>query len=224
MLTTIIVAIVLGAFAGLAPGPYTTMVMGTALQRGFREGFKLAFVPLVSDAIPLVLTVFILTALNFTALTLLGIVGGTLVGMVGVRFVRHNVPGIEDETRVQAATFGHAVASSFFSPSPWLFWFVLAGPLTVDAMQRSITEAAVFVGILFAMNIGMATLVAWVVARSRSLISPSIRFRVLQMAGVVLIFAGVFLVWQAMEGNFQSLVQREEGMRQALEHFEAGIQ
>ena len=71
MLTTIIVAVILGAFAGAAPGPYTTMVIGTSLQRGFKEGFKLALVPLVTDIIPLVLTVVILDALNFTALTLL---------------------------------------------------------------------------------------------------------------------------------------------------------
>ena len=224
MLTTIIVAVVLGAFAGAAPGPYTTMVMGTALQRGFRAGFRLALVPLVTDIIPLVLSVFLLKALDFTALTLLGIAGGTIIGMVGVRFIRHNVPGVNGEPRIQAATFGHAAASTFFSPSPWLFWFVLAGPMTVGAMQRSTAEAALFVGILFAMNIGMATLVSWLVSRSRRLISPAVRFRVLQAAGAALIFAGVFLVWQAMEGHFQSMVQHEEGMRQALEHFEAGMQ
>lgn len=223
MLTTIIVAVILGAFAGAAPGPYTTMVMGTALQRGFRAGFKLALVPLVTDIIPLFLAVFLLDALNFTALTLLGIAGGVLIGMVGVRFVRHNGPDVNGQPRAQAATFGHAAASTFFSPSPWLFWFVLAGPMTVGAMQRSTTEAAIFVGILFAMNIGMATLVSWLVSRSRRLMAPAIRYRVLQVAGVALIFAGVFLVWQAMEGRFQSMVQHEEGMREALEHFEAGM-
>jgi threonine/homoserine/homoserine lactone efflux protein len=224
MLTTIIVAVILGAFAGAAPGPYTAMVVGTALQRGFRAGFKLALVPLVTDIIPLILTVFLLKALNFTALTLLGIAGGTLIGMVGVRFIRHNVPGVEGDPEIQAATFGHAAASTFFSPSPWLFWFVLAGPMTVAAMQRSTAEAAVFVGILFAMNIGMATLVSWLVSRSRRLISPPVRYRVIQVAGMALIFAGAFLVWQAMEGNFQSMVAHEEGMRQALEHLEAGMQ
>lgn len=224
MLTTIIVAVILGAFAGAAPGPYTTMVIGTSLQRGFREGFKLALVPLVTDIIPLVLTVFILDALNFTALTLLGITGGTLIGMVGVRFIRHNgPPELEGDEPFQAATFGHAAASTFLSPSPWLFWLVLAGPMTVRAMERSTTEAAVFVGILFAMNIGMATLVAWGVSHSRKLITPSVRYRVLQVAGVALIFAGVFLVWQAMEGNFQAMMEQQEGMREALEQFRAGM-
>lgn len=225
MTTTIIIAIILGAFAGAAPGPYTTMVIGTSLQRGFKEGFKLALVPLVTDIIPLLLTVFILDKLNWTALTLLGITGGTLIGMVGIRFIRHNgPPAMEGEKPFQAATFGHAAASTFFSPSPWMFWLVLAGPMTLRAMERSTAEAAVFVGILFAMNIGMATLVAWAVSHSRKVIAPSVRHRVLQVAGIGLIVAGVFLVWQAMEGNFQSMMERQEGVRERLEEFRGEIE
>ena len=225
MTTTIIIAVILGAFAGAAPGPYTTMVIGTSLQRGFREGLKLAFVPLATDIIPLLLTVFILDQLNWTALTLLGITGGTLIGMVGVRFIRHNgPPAMEGEKPFQAATFGHAAVSVFFSPSPWMFWLVLAGPMTLRAMERSTAEAAVFVGILFAMNIGMAALVAWGVSHSRKIIAPSIRQRVLQVAGIGLIIAGVFLVWQAMEGNFQSMMERQEGVRERLEEFRGEIE
>lgn len=225
MITTIVVAVILGAFAGAAPGPYTTMVIGTSLQRGFKEGFKLALVPLVTDIIPLLLTVFILDALGWTALTLLGITGGTLIGMVGVRFIRHNgPPAMAGEEPFQAATFGHAATSTFLSPSPWMFWLVLAGPLTVRAMERSTTEAFVFVGILFAMNIGMATLLAWLVSRSRKVLAPSIRNRVLQVAGIALIIAGVVLVWQAMEGNFQAMMEQQEGMREALEEFRGNMQ
>lgn len=225
MTTTIIVAIILGASAGAAPGPYTTMVMGTALQRGFKEGFKLALVPLVTDIIPLLLTVFILDALNWTALTFLGITGGTLIGMIGVRFLRHNgPPAMRGEKPFQAATFGHATVSTFLSPSPWLFWLILAGPMTVRAMERSTTEALVFVGILFAMNIGMATLVAWLVANSRKIMAPSVRYRILQVAGVALIGAGAFLVWQAMEGNFQAMIEQQEGMREALQEFRGQMQ
>lgn len=224
MTTTIIIAFVLGAFAGAAPGPYTTMVIGTALQRGFRDGARLALVPLATDIIPLVLTFFILDALNWTALTLLGIAGGTLIGMVGVRFIRQNGPAaLEGEEPFQAATFGHAAISTFLSPSPWLFWFVLAGPLTHRALERSTTEAAIFVAILFVMNMGMAVLLAWLVSNSRKIIAPAVRRRVLQVAGVGLIMAGVVLVWHAMEGDFQAMMERQEGVREAIEGFRRGM-
>ena len=218
MITTIVIALILGTGAGAAPGPYTTMVVGTALQRGFKEGFKLATVPLVTDIIPLVLTVFILDRLGWTALTLLGITGGTLIAMVGVRFIRHQGhAALEDDEPFQAATFGHAAASTFFSPAPWVFWLVLAGPLTVRALERSPTEALVFLGVLFATNIGTASLLAWLVSHGRRIMDPSVRTRVLQVAGIALILAGAFLVWQAMEGNFQAMMDQQAGMREALQ-------
>lgn len=225
MVITLVTALILGTFAGAVPGPYTTMVIGTSLQRGFREGFKLALVPLATDIIPLVLTVFILEALSWTALTLLGITGGTLIGMVGVRFIRHQGPPVmEGDEPFQAATFGHAAASTFFSPAPWTFWLVLAGPMMIRALERSVTEAAAFVLVLFATNIGTATLLAWGVSHSRRIISPSVRRRVLQVAGIGLIVAGVFLVWQAMEGNFQAMMEHQEGVRETLEGFRGAVQ
>ena len=224
MLTTILTALILGTFAGAAPGPYTTMVIGTSLQRGFKEGFKLATVPLVTDILPLILTVFILESLGWTALTMLGITGGTLFAMVGVRFLRHQGPAaMEGDEPFQAANFGHAAASTFFSPAPWVFWLVLAGPLTLRALERSLTEGALFVGLLFATNIGTASILAWLVSRSRKLISLSVRHRVLQLAGIGLILAGGFLVWQAMEGNFQSMMDTQAGVREALEDFQGSM-
>lgn len=53
MVTTLLTALVLGLFAGLAPGPYTTMVAGTALERGFRPALILALTPLVTDLAPM---------------------------------------------------------------------------------------------------------------------------------------------------------------------------
>ena len=52
---------------------------------------------------------------------------------------------------------------------------------------------------------------------------PRIRSRLLQAAGVGLIVAGVFLVWQAMEGDFQSMVERQEGVRDRIEEFRRGM-
>ena len=214
----LVAAFVLGTLAGAAPGPYTTMVIGTSLQRGFREGVKLAMVPLVTDILPLLLTVFILDALNWTALTLLGITGGTVIAMVGVRFIRHHgPPAMEGDEPFQSASFGHAAASTFFSPAPWFFWLVVAGPLMVASLEVSTTLGILFAAVLFATNIATATLLAWAVSHSRKLIAPSFRDRVLQVTGAVLVVAGVFLVWQSMEGNFQAMMDRQEALRDVIE-------
>lgn len=217
MTTSILIAVILGAGAGAAPGPYTTMVVGTALQRGFPAAFKLALVPLVADVIPLIVTVFILDALSHTALTMLGIAGGTIVAMVGVRFLRDQTPAIDGEPEYQAARFGHAAASTFFSPAPWFFWLILAGPLTLRALEGGALEGVIFVVLIFVTNIGTASLLAWAVSHSRTLIAPAVQRRVLQVTGIVLISAGAVLVWQAVEGNFQAMMERQQNVREMFE-------
>lgn len=88
MNTTIITAILLGTFAGLAPGPYTTMVAGTALEKGFKAGFLLALTPLVTDVVPMLFSALLLDRMGELALTLLGISGGAIVLVVGIRFLK----------------------------------------------------------------------------------------------------------------------------------------
>lgn len=94
MTATILTAFVLGCTAGLVPGPYTTMVAGTGLERGFRAAVKLAFTPLVTDVPPLLVTALVLESLSGTALSALGAAGGVIIGVVGVRFLRRHGPDV----------------------------------------------------------------------------------------------------------------------------------
>jgi threonine/homoserine/homoserine lactone efflux protein len=88
--TTILTAVLLGIFAGLAPGPYTTMVAGTALEKGFKAGFVLALTPLVTDVLPMLFSALLLDRMGEMALTLLGISGGAIVLVVGLRFLKEH--------------------------------------------------------------------------------------------------------------------------------------
>jgi len=132
---------ILGALAGLAPGPYTTMVAGTALERGFKAGFLLALTPLITDVVPMLASAFLLDRLGGLALALLGITGGAIIIVVGFRFLRdhskitgplgsrENSPEPGPAVRRQSAQVGHVIASALLNPAPWLFWLIIASPL-----------------------------------------------------------------------------------------------
>lgn len=221
MATTVLTAMILGLFAGLAPGPYTTMVVGTALERGFRPAARLALAPLVTDVLPLLVTALLLERLSFTALTVLGTLGGLLIALIGLRFFsRHSSP-LQEEAEVhageQSARFGHVVLSSLLSPAPWLFWLVVGSPLLLGAWERSPAQGLLYVVLLFATNIGSATALAWGASHGSRLIRPSHRRYVLRAVGVLLIAAGAFLVWQSIEGDFQRLMERQETFRSVVE-------
>jgi threonine/homoserine/homoserine lactone efflux protein len=220
---------VLGTFAGLAPGPYTTMVAGTALEKGFKAGFILALTPLVTDVVPMLFSVLLLDRLGGLALTLLGIVGGAVIIVVGIRFLKEHskealplVPGGKPagestSERRQSALASHVIASTLLNPSPWLFWLIIASPLLLRSWNRSPGEGVVFVALIFLTNIGTASALAWAASHSRKFLNPDWQRRTLKVVGVTLILAGSFLCWQATVGNFQSLIDQQEILRSVVE-------
>ncbi len=229
MTTTILTAMILGTLAGLAPGPYTTMVAGTALEKGFKAGFILALTPLVTDVVPMLFSALLLDRLGGLALTLLGIVGGAIIVVVGVRFLRGHSkeaqPFLSEKDpardgigeRRQSARVGHVIAGTLLNPSPWLFWLVIASPLLLRSWNRSPGEGVVFVALIFLTNITTASLLAWVASHSRKFMNPEWHRRILKAVGVTLILAGSFLCWQATVGNFQGLIDQQEIIRSVVE-------
>ena len=231
MTTTILTAVVLGTLAGLAPGPYTTMVAGTALEKGFKAGFLLALTPLVTDVVPMLVSALVLDRLNGLTLTMLGISGGAIVLVIGSRFLRGHSKGSpatagslatdagvpERSNRQQSAQLVHVIASTLLNPAPWLFWLIIASPLLLRSWNRGPGEGVLFVVLLFLTNIGTATLLAWLASHGRKVLNPDWQRRSLKAAGVVLMLAGAFLCWQATVGNFQSLIDQQEAIRSAVE-------
>jgi len=233
VLTTLLTAFILGLFAGLAPGPYTTMVVGTALERGMKPALKLAFTPLVTDVAPVLVTALVLERLSWPALTLLGLAGGVVIAMIGTRFLTRHAgtpvprdaavgeaasvaPAASNDTD-QSARFGHVVLSSLLSPAPWLFWLVVGSPLLLRAWERSPTQGVLFLFVLFATNVGSASSLAWAASHGSRLMAPAHRRWVLRLVGVGLIGAGGFLVWQSMSGDFQSWVDSQNAVRSVVD-------
>lgn len=223
MTETILLAALLGAFAGLAPGPYTTMVAGTGRERGFRAALPLAFVPLVSDVPPLIVTALVLDTLPDALLPVLSALGGGVVVYIGVRFLRLRRGGPAGEVSPlrrplpQAARFWHVAIGTLLSPVPWLFWLVIGSPLLLRSWAESATEGLLFIGLLFGMNMSTATALAWAASRTRRLMAPRWRHRVLGGIGVFLIGAGSLLILEAATGDFGSALNRQGSIRDSFE-------
>lgn len=220
MLATLLSALVCGVFAGLAPGPYTTMVAATALERGFKAGVRLALVPLLSDIPPLVLCVFVLDKLDPPAFGIVGVFGGALLIAIGIRFYRRHAnpdPHLIPDHAPPSAPFLQVVLSTLLSPAPWLFWFIVAGPLTLRALHRSDQEGLAFLIVLFGANVGSATALAWAVSHGRRVVSPRWQRRALSLAGIGLVGAGSFLLWQGFTGNFDDLIAHQHRLRDVVE-------
>jgi threonine/homoserine/homoserine lactone efflux protein len=200
------IAAVLGLFAGMAPGPYTTMVVATALERGFRPALPLAFAPLVTDLIPLAATVYLLTAMDDAVVSVMGVLGGLVVVAIGLRLL-FRYRGRPDESRHDrerappTIRFWHVVSGTLLSPAPWLFWLGIASPILVGRWRTDWRLGAAFVVTIFAVNIASASTLAWTASHGRRVLAPYWRHRLLRVMALALVGAGLFLVVQGIAGG-----------------------
>lgn len=194
----------LGLFAGVAPGPYTTMVVATALERGFRSALPLAFAPLVTDLVPLAATVWLLTTLSETVVAAMGVVGGVVVAGIGVRLLlayRGRTAPPPSSEGPATIRFWHVVTGTLVSPAPWLFWLGIGAPVLVRRWQVDWRLGMAFVVTLFVVNIGSASGLAWAASHGRRVLAPYWRHHLLRLMAVALVAAGLLLVWQGLTGG-----------------------
>jgi len=214
---SLVLGIVVGLVAGILPGAHFALVATTALERGLRQGLAAAAVPLASETIVLLAAVLVLASLPEGALRWVGIVGGLLLVYMAwrvLRDVRHADP--RAQTGNARGHFARVAVMGVISPDPWIFWFLLGGPLFLNRWN-----VAPFQGVVFAVSfilclVAVRSGVAWAASRGRNVLSRTWYRRVLTVGGALLGVLGVLLVWQSWEGNFQSMIMSPEEIEEQV--------
>jgi threonine/homoserine/homoserine lactone efflux protein len=184
----------LGVGAGLAPGPLLALVVTTALARGFGPALRVALVPLVSDSVIVVLSVFVVHALPVRATGVLGVVGGLFVGWLGAESLRDLPAEVEAAPASGTVELRRGVLVNLLSPHPWLFWLTVGGPILAAAWTVTPAGALAFLVAFYAMLVGSKVAIAAAVAGGRRMLTGSPLRRAHQVAGVLLLLTGVLLV------------------------------
>lgn len=190
----VVLGLTLGLGAGLAPGPLLALVITTALARGFWPALRVSLVPLVSDTVIVLLSVFVVRALPERATGVLGVVGGLFVVWLGVEALREKPAEVEAAPPDDRVAFGKGVLVNLLSPHPWLFWLVVGGPILVAAWGAGPLLAVGFLAAFYLLLVGTKAVVAAVVAGGRHRLSPRALHLAHRVAGVLLVLTGVLLV------------------------------
>lgn len=214
----LIMGAVLGIVSGIAPGPFTTLVAVTSLDKGLSAAFRLAFIPLITEGPALLVAVVFLTHVPRLVLQWVGMIGGAIILYLAYRVFRK---GGEDDSSSDkdAETSRHFWGIAFamlLSPSPWIFWMLLGGPLFLNEWQKGWLQAGLFLGAFFCFLIGSQMMIAWGASTGRGL-SPHLRQRLIRLAGIGLGIAAAVLFWTSYTGDFASLVSPQKTVQQAVE-------
>jgi threonine/homoserine/homoserine lactone efflux protein len=184
------IGVVLGLAAGVAPGPLLALVVGAALERGFRAGARVAAAPLLSDAPIVLLSVLVLEGVPDGLVAGCSIAGGAFVAWLGIQELR--AAPVAPRPEVAGAgrrDVARAVSINLLNPHPWVFWLGVGGPLLVRAADDSHAAAAAFLLGFYGVMVGTKVLLAAGVAAGRRRLLAGRGYRIAVRATAALMIA-----------------------------------
>lgn len=220
MTHALILGSLLGLFSGMVPGPFTALIAATALKGGFWSAFRIGVVPLVTETLVMGVTALVLSQLPGTVLRWMGLVGGLFIFYLAVRIWRDadgsepttgdKGPASEERVPKNARDVFEGGVLAVLSPTPWVFWLLVGGPLFLASWRDSWAAGLAFLGSFLLFLVGAYLAVAGLAAYGQKHLSGAWRVRLMRTTSGALVIAGTVLLWQSYEGNFQRMVTGSE--------------
>jgi threonine/homoserine/homoserine lactone efflux protein len=193
--------ITLGFSATVSPGPFQAYLLSQATAHGWKKTVGAAFAPLVSDGPIILIILLILSQTPGWFLRGLNIAGGLFLLYLAYSAFR-TFQTYTGTTMAPASEHNifKAVLMNALSPGPWFFWSLLAGPILIEAWQRSLVDAQVFLFGFYSLLIGGNLLFIAFFATTRRF-GASVTRILNGVAAIVLALFGVFQIWRGVSGG-----------------------
>lgn len=194
--------LLLGAVAGISPGPLLALVISQSIRFGYTEGAKAALTPLITDIPAVLLSVFIISeyAGDNRVFGIIAFAGAAYVLYLGIESIYHAtaVPEVHDNTKPNTLTKG--ILTNLLNPHPYMFWISVGTPLIIKALKTSIWTAIFFVLAFYVAIVGSKIILAFMAGKSRLLLTGTAYVWTIRLLGIALIVIAAFL---AKEGYTQ---------------------
>ena len=191
----LISGVVLGLSGGLLPGPLLTLVLAETLKHGIREGVKISFAPLVSDAPIVCVTIFVMSRLSDVKplMGTISLLGGVFLLYLGYESLSAKAIEIGPET-AGPRSLRKGVIANFLNPAPYMFWLSIGSPMVLRAYDANALSAWAFVLSFYVFLVGSKILLAVVVGKSRRFLKSGHYIYTIRFLGIVLLlFAALFI-------------------------------
>lgn len=196
MVPYLISGTVFGLGSGLTPGPLLTLVISQTLMHGTKEGFKVSVAPLFTD-LPIVLgTIFILSRLTDLkpAVGVISFFGSAFLIYLALEII--SVKGMDIHTgSVKSHSIKKGMTANFLNPAPYMFWFTVGAPTSVQAFQRGWPSLVCFILSFYIFLVGSKVVVAIITGKSRAFLKSRHYIFAMRGIGMVLfLFAALFIL------------------------------
>lgn len=185
----------LGVAAGISPGPLLALLVAQTLRHGLKEGIKVAFAPVISDAPVVVLCVLLLRSVTSigSAVGWLSVAGACFVGYLGYDCLR-TTAATGGGAPAAPRSFAKAVTINLLNPHVYLFWATVGAPMLLSGWRRTDGSAVAFAVGFYASLVGSKTAVAAAVNRSRDALAGAGYAWAMRAMGVLLLAVAVWML------------------------------
>ncbi len=198
MLRYLISGLGLGLAAGVSPGPLMALLVAQTLRHGTREGLKVAAAPVLTDAPIVAASVLVLAQLagRERLMGAVALTGGAYLLWLAWGSLRFQAAEGEAGSGAPGSVM-KALATNLFNPHVYLFWMAAGGPMVVEAWRREPHWAVWFLAGFYGALVGVKLVMAWLVGRSRAVLSGAGYRWAMRASGALM--AGV-AVWLLRDG------------------------
>ena len=194
-MASLFAGILMGLAAGFAPGPLLTYVIAQTLRYNIREGVKVAFSPLITDAPIILVTLFVLTKLSDVNMILgaISIAGGLFVFYLAYESIRTGPVELQSPPIEPKSLINGAVINAL-NPHPYLFWFTVGSPIILNERTDGVGYPYLFLSGFYILLIGSKIVLALIVEKSRMFLTSKPYLYVMRGLGIALFIFAVLLV------------------------------
>ncbi len=192
--TLIITGIVFGLSGGITPGPLLMLIISETIKYGWKEGFKLSFVPIMSDLPVVLLSLGIIARLKDAdfIIGLITIGGAMFITYLAYESLTFSATEIRNSQK-RTGSLSKGVLLNLLNPNPYIFWLSIGAPTVIRATEISRTAPAFFILAMYLFLIGSKVSITFLVNASRSILKNRYYLLSIRTLGfVLLIFALIF--------------------------------
>jgi threonine/homoserine/homoserine lactone efflux protein len=198
MLTFLVLGAGIGFVAGVSPGPVLTLVVTETLRGGWLRGAAVATGPLLADGPIIALAIGILGQLPVGFIPAISLVGGLFLIYLavagGLRARRAVAPSGQQAFGSTGGGFFTGFFARALSPNPYLFWFLVGGPVVLQAREDGWLAVAAFLVGYYATIVGSNVGLALLMHRWVGRVSNRVYRGVLLISSVILGAYGLVLI------------------------------
>jgi threonine/homoserine/homoserine lactone efflux protein len=187
----------LGFSAAATPGPFQSFLINQSISVGWRRGSIIAFAPLVSDPIVLLIILPLLNQIPATFINWLSFAGGFFVLYLAWNLWKNwkksnlqaseksdntlrsksqpDIQSIQEssnpgkEKRSNITVLKQAVLMNLLSPGLYMFWLLVAGPILLSALDQSLISGVGFLIGFYSTMVAVLLTIAYIIHQSRRL-------------------------------------------------------